>query len=205
VVERIFDTLMIGVLGILALPFVVNVPDWFFTVIIFPLAVGAVFFVVLLWAGKVRSEGRIRGILLRMLNEVKTVSLRPRALFALSISSLLIWLVDVLVCVAVVLMFQETIPLAVVTLAIVIGNLVKAVPITPGGVGTYELALALTFEIAGTAPATATLIAVVDHLVKNLVTLVGGVGSIYYFGDWSMELLKKAFNREIEREETIGN
>ncbi len=123
----------------------------------------------------------------------------------LSGSSLLIWLVDVLVCYAVVLMFQAPVPFGIVVLAIVIGNLVKAVPITPGGVGTYELALALTFGIAGTPPAaTATLIAVIDHLIKNLVTLVGGVGSIYYFGDWSMNLLKRAFNREIETEDTFG-
>jgi len=54
------------------------------------------------------------------------------------------------------------------------------------------------------AAATATLIAVIDHLIKNLVTLVGGVVSIYYFGDWSVELLKKALNREIEMEDTFG-
>jgi len=101
-------------------------------------------------------------------------------------------------------MFQEPVPFAIVVLAIVIGNLVKAVPITPGGVGTYELALALTFGLAGTPAATATLIAVIDHLIKNMVTLVGGIGSIYYFGDWSMDLLKKVFSREIDKEETFG-
>jgi len=37
-----------------------------------------------------------------------------------------------------------------------------------------------------------------------MVTLVGGIGSIYYFGDWSMDLLKKVFSREIETEETFG-
>jgi len=101
-------------------------------------------------------------------------------------------------------MFKEPVPFGIVVLAIVIGNLVKAVPLTPGGVGTYELALALTFGLAGIPAATATLIAVIDHLVKNMVTLVGGVGSIYYFGDWSMDLLKRVFKREIEKEETFG-
>lgn len=207
VVERVFDILMIAVLGAVALPFVLavlDVPDWFITVIIVPLAAGAVFFAVLLWSGRVESGNRIVAAIQRMLDEVKRASLNPRALGVLSGSSLLIWLVDVLVCYAVVLMFQESIPFAVVVLAIVIGNLVKAVPITPGGVGTYELALALTFGLAGTPAVTATLIAVIDHLIKNLVTLVGGVGSIYYFGDWSMNLLKKAFNREIEKEDTFG-
>lgn len=207
IVERVFDILMVAVLGAIALPFVVvavlNVPDWFITAIIIPFAAGAAFFVVLLWSGRMKSENRIVIAVQRMFDEVRRASLHPRALVVLSGSSLLIWLVDVLVCYAVVLMFQETVPFAVVVLAIVIGNLVKAVPITPGGVGTYELALALTLGLAGTPAATATLIAVVDHLIKNLVTLVGGVGSIYYFGDWSADLLKKVFNREIEREETI--
>lgn len=207
VVERVFDILMIAVLGAVALPFVLavlDVPDWFITVIIVPLAAGSIFFAMLLWSGRMKSENRVIVAVQRMLDEVKRASLNPRALVTLSVSSLLIWLIDVLVCYAVVLMFQEPVPFGIVVLAIVIGNLVKAVPLTPGGVGTYELALALTFGLAGTPAATATLIAVIDHLIKNLVTLIGGVGSIYYFGDWSMELLKKAFSREIEKEETFG-
>ncbi|WP_332450710.1 lysylphosphatidylglycerol synthase transmembrane domain-containing protein [Methanoculleus sp.] len=207
IVERVFDILMIAVLGAVALPFVLavlDVPDWFVTAIIVPLVAGGIFFAVLLWSGRMKSENRIVVTIQRMLDEVKRASLNPRALVTLSGSSLLIWLVDVLVCFAVVLMFQVPVPFGIVILAIVIGNLVKAVPVTPGGVGTYELALALTFGLAGTPAATATLIAVVDHLIKNLVTLIGGVGSIYYFGDWSMDLLKKAFSREIEKEETFG-
>ncbi len=204
VVERVFDVVMVAVLGVLALPFVLDVPDWFFTVIGIPLAAGGIFFVALLAMGGVQSDNRYIGILLRILGDVKAASLRPRALATLSLSSLLIWVVDVLVCVAIVMMFQQAIPFAVVVLAIVIGNLVKAVPITPGGVGTYELALALTFELAGTPAATATLIAVLDHLVKNMVTLVGGVGSIYYFGDWAAALLKRAFHRDLRVEESFG-
>ncbi len=207
IVERVFDILMIAMLGAVALPFVLAVlavPDWFITVIIVPLAAGGIFFAMLLWSGRMKSENRIVVAIQRMLDEVKRASLNPRALVVLSGSSLLIWLVDVLVCFAVVLMFQEPVPFGIVVLAIVIGNLVKAVPLTPGGVGTYELALALTFGLAGTPAATATLIAVIDHLVKNMVTLVGGVGSIYYFGDWSMDLLKRVFKREIEKEETFG-
>ena len=207
IVERIFDVLMVAVLGAVALPFVLAVlavPDWFITVIVVPIAAGGIFFVILLGSGRMKSENRIIVVIQRLLDEVKQASLNPRALLLLSASSLLIWLIDVLVCAAVVLMFREPIPFVVVVLAIVIGNLVKAVPITPGGIGTYELALALTFGLSGTPAATATLIAVIDHLIKNMVTLVGGVGSIYYFGDWSMDLLKRVFTREIDKEETFG-
>ena len=47
-------------------------------------------------------------------------------------------------------------------------------------------------------PAVATLIAVIDHLVKNLVTLAGGVVSMYFFGDWSVQLVKRAFSRGLD-------
>jgi len=50
-----------------------------------------------------------------------------KAIVVLGFSSVVIWLLDILVCVAVVMMFQQQIPFAVIVLAIVIGNLVKAI------------------------------------------------------------------------------
>ena len=74
-------------------------------------------------------------------------------------------------------------------------------PVTPGGIGTYELAVALTLGLAGVAPAIATLIAVIDHLVKNLVTLGGGIVSLYLFGDWSVNLMRRAFSHSLDTED----
>ncbi|MCU0632218.1 MAG: flippase-like domain-containing protein [Methanolinea sp.] len=195
VVERVFDIVTVALLGAVSLLFVLNVPEWFYTLIILPLAAGAVFFGVLLFVGKLSSKNRIIQILLTIMEQIKQASLSLRAVVVLSASSILIWLMDVLVCVFVIMMFQNQIPFAVVVLAIVIGNLVKAVPLTPGGVGTYELALALTFTLAGVPAAEATMIAVIDHLVKNLITLGGGIVSIYYFGGWVLDSIKNAFQK----------
>ncbi|HOT03840.1 MAG TPA: lysylphosphatidylglycerol synthase transmembrane domain-containing protein [Methanolinea sp.] len=195
VVERVFDIVTVALLGAISLLFVLDVPDWFYTLILLPLAAGAVFFAVLLFAGKYTSENRIIRTLLTIMEQIKEASLSVRAVIFLSGSSILIWLMDVMVCIFVVMMFQEVIPFAVVVLAIVVGNLVKAVPLTPGGVGTYELALALTFTLAGVPAAEAAMIAVVDHLVKNLITLGGGIASIYYFGGWVLESIKSAFEK----------
>jgi hypothetical protein len=101
-------------------------------------------------------------------------------------------------------MFNQQMPFAIVLLAIVAGNLVKAVPLTPGGVGTYEVSLAVIFELSGVAPVTATLIAVVDHLIKNIITLIGGAISILYFGNWvipeMLASIKRRFNDGSEGE-----
>jgi hypothetical protein len=97
-------------------------------------------------------------------------------------------------------MFGQDIPFQVTLLAVVAGNLVKAVPLTPGGVGTYEFALAIIFELAGTAPAISTLIAVIDHLVKNGITLIGGAVSIMYLGDWVIPELIDSIRKRFKDE-----
>jgi uncharacterized protein (TIRG00374 family) len=201
VVERVFDIITIALLGAISLLFVLNVRSEFYIIIFIPIIAGALFFIFLLFMGKFSSENRYIQIILTMLHEIKRASLTLRSIILLGGSSLVIWLLDILVCYAVVMMFQQQIPFAVIVLAIVIGNLVKAVPITPGGVGTYELSLAITFGLVGVAPAVATLIAVIDHLIKNLVTLVGGIVSIYYFGDWVIPSIKKTFNSKFVGED----
>ena len=197
VVERVFDIFTVSLLGAVALFFVVNVPAWFYTVIVLPLVAGVIFFLFLLFMGKFSSKNRYIAIFLTMLHEIKRASLSLKAIVLLGGSSMVIWLLDVLVCVSVVMMFQQDIPLAIIVLAIVIGNLVKAIPLTPGGVGTYEISLAITFGLAGVDPAVATLIAVIDHLIKNLVTLAGGIVSIYYFGDWVIPSIRTTLDKKL--------
>jgi glycosyltransferase AglD len=195
VVERVFDIFTVALLGAFSLFFVLNAPPWFMTLIIVSLAAGVFFFTLLFFIGKFSSDNKYMVIILNLLHEIKRASLSIRSISVLGTTSIMIWLLDILVCYAVVSMFEQQIPFAIVVLAVVIGNLVKAVPLTPGGMGTYEVSLAITFGLAGgVSAASAILIAVIDHLIKNLVTLAGGVVSIYYFGDWVIPSIKTAFN-----------
>lgn len=204
VVERVFDIVMVALLGAISLLFVLNVPGEYFWLVIIPLVLGAGFFVFLSISDRFASENRYIRILLTMLDQIRQVSLSIKSVFALSTSSMVIWLLDVLVCMFVAMMFGVTIPFAVIVLAIVVGNLVKAIPLTPGGIGTYELAVVAIFSAAGVDPAIATLIAVIDHLLKNLVTLAGGVISIYFFGNWVLDTIKSAFKKELAEDEQPG-
>ncbi len=198
--ERVFDILTIALIGAIALPFVVGQEPWFSMLIGLILLLSLLFGIVLVYSVRFSSENRILAKVIEILSQIRSVSQTPRALLLLLLSSLTIWILDSLVCLMVAMMFGEPVPFMVVVLAIVIGNLVKAVPITPGGIGTYELALAMTFELAGVSAGTAVLIAIVDHLIKNLVTLAGGVVSIYYFGNWTVSLLKRAYSGDIKKE-----
>lgn len=200
IVERIFDILSVTALGIVAVIFIVNVPSWVITLLVIPLLLGGIFLLVLLFTGRLASGNRYIQYILTMLGEIRRASLTPSTALLLAVTSLVIWLFDTFICVAVSAMFRQDIPFTVVLLAIVAGNLVKAVPLTPGGVGTYEFALALVFEIAGVTPAVSTLIAVIDHLIKNGITLAGGAASIFWLGDWVIPELSASIRKRLNEE-----
>jgi uncharacterized membrane protein YbhN (UPF0104 family) len=194
VIERFFDILTVAILGLVTLPFVLGVPPWVYLVIVIPLALCGVFVLILLAFGKVKSENRILAILFSMIHEMRKASLTPGSILGLSALSLLIWATDIATTLSVAAMFGADISLAVVTLAVVVGNLAKAVPITPGGIGTYEAFVTGILALSGTPQATATLIAITDHLVKNVITAAGGVLSIWLLGGWVVDAIRDAFH-----------
>ncbi len=198
VIERFFDILTVAILGLIALPFVLGVPSWVYPVIVVPIGVCVGFVILLFVLGKVQSENRILAIVFSMIHEIRKASLTLRAVVGLSGISVVIWMTDVLTTLSVSLMFRAEISLAVVLLAVVVGNLFKAVPVTPGGIGTYEAAVAVILVLSGTDQATATLIAVADHLLKNVITAAGGVLSIRLLGSWVVDAIRDAFRGKKE-------
>lgn len=204
-VERIYDIVTVALIGLVSIPFFLTFPAEYYVLIVAPLVGGALFFLVLLFAGRVRSENRVVRIILQMLDEIRAVSLSLRSMLLLGGVSIVIWLGDIAVCVFVVLMFQAPLDMPSVALAIVIGNLVKAVPITPGGLGTYEFTVQTILQRGGVPHVAATVIAFIDHLIKNMVTVIGGVVSVYVFGDWMFDVLKRVFERKVVKGESLGD
>jgi len=204
-VERIYDILTVALIGLISIPFFLDFPTEYYALILIPLIGGAIFFVVLLFSQRIRSKNRIVSVILQMLDEIRTVSLSLRSMVVLGGVSIVIWLVDITVCIFVVLMFHAPLDIPSVALAIVVGNLVKAVPITPGGLGTYEFTVAAILQRGGVPHVAATVIAFIDHLIKNMVTVIGGVVSVYVFGDWMFGVLKRVFERKVVKGESLGD
>ncbi len=90
--------------------------------------------------------------------------------------SLLIWTVDILVCQLVLTALSAPAPLALTALAVSAGNLAKILPITPGGIGTYEASLTAILSFSVSVPS-AFAAALIDHAIKNLVTVALGIAS----------------------------
>lgn len=209
IAERVYDILIIAILGLCTLPFIISLLvdagyGYFVWLLVIVVLGGAVGVGVLFLSKKLHAKNKIIAKILEIFAQFLEVSATPKAIGMLSLTSVVIWMIDILICYIVAQMFEINISFMLVILAIVIGNLVKAIPITPGGIGTYEAALVVVFSIGGVPAATATLIAIIDHLIKNGVTLIGGIISLYGFGNWAVALfgkLAKGGKKSIETED----
>ncbi|RBI63719.1 glycosyl transferase [halophilic archaeon] len=127
----------------------------------------------------------VASIVERFTADVQTVAGDRDAFLRVGASSLAIWSLDVVTALLVLVAFEGVAldPVTLVTIgffAVSVGNLAKVLPLSPGGVGLYEAAFTvfvwgltpLSWEVALGA-------AILDHAVKNVVTLVGGVGSMF--------------------------
>ena len=72
--------------------------------------------------------------------------------------------------------------ISLVFLAVAIGNIAKTFPITPGAIGTYEIAVTAVFALGGIEPEIGFTVAVLDHIIKNSITLIGGGLSLSELG-----------------------
>ncbi|PSP81122.1 glycosyl transferase [Halobacteriales archaeon QS_4_69_225] len=128
----------------------------------------------------------VAGIVERFAGDVQTVADDRRAFAVVGASSLAVWALDVVTALVVFLAFGvDLAPAALVAVgffAVSVGNLAKVLPLSPGGVGLYEGAFSLIVVALTSVPFEVALAAaVVDHAVKNVVTVVGGVASTLLF------------------------
>lgn len=122
-------------------------------------------------------------------HQMSIVAVRPGAFVAVLASSILIWSIDIFTCFFVLSAFSAseaalplTFLLPLVFLAVAIGNIAKIFPITPGAIGTYEMALTAVFGLGGIRPELGFTVAVLDHIIKNSITLIGGGVAISELG-----------------------
>ena len=124
----------------------------------------------------------VAGVVERFAGDVQTVADDRRAFAVVGATSLLIWAIDVATALVVFAAFDVALApwelLAVGFFAVSVGNLAKVLPLSPGGIGLYEGAFSLiVVALTPVAWQVALAAAIVDHAVKNLVTVAGGVAS----------------------------
>ncbi|MFC6939082.1 flippase-like domain-containing protein [Salinirubellus sp. GCM10025818] len=126
----------------------------------------------------------VSAVIGQFVGDIQAVAGDRGAFARVGISSLLVWTVDVVTALAVFAAFGVSLTPAVLAagfFAVSVGNLAKVLPLSPGGIGLYEgaftlIVVGLTADPVLT-PYVALAIAIVDHAVKNVVTVAGGVAS----------------------------
>jgi hypothetical protein len=130
---------------------------------------------------------RVAAAVERFAGDLQTVAGDRRSFARVGATSLLVWTLDVVTAALVLVAFPSValpVPLlvAVSFFAVSVGNLAKVLPLSPGGVGLYEAAftafVVLLTPAGAVAPAVAFAASVLDHAVKNAVTVVGGAASM---------------------------
>jgi uncharacterized protein (TIRG00374 family) len=124
----------------------------------------------------------IAGLLERFVEDMQTVTSNRSAFVRVGAASFLVWTLDVVTASIVFAAFDVGLgPLALLGIsffAVSIGNLAKVLPLSPGGIGLYEGAFTLlVVALTGVVWPVALAAAIVDHAVKNIVTVLGGVVS----------------------------
>ena len=178
VAERVFDIIAILLFSLISFTYVVSlkVPNWVATtMLIIGISIVAFFVFLLLFKSK-RFEW-----LNKIIEEIKMVSTSPTLFIYLLVLSAAIWMIDVFTCYIVSISFGLKIPFLLMFFAVMVGNLTKVLPITPGGIGTYEAAVTAILSVFIT-PAQAFSIAFLDHLIKNIVTIIFGLIYLSAFG-----------------------
>jgi uncharacterized protein (TIRG00374 family) len=122
----------------------------------------------------------VGGVLERFAGDVQVIARDPRAFVRVGAVSLVIWTLDVATAAVVFAAFGVELPLPVLVavgfFAVSVGNLAKVLPLSPGGIGLYEGAFTLlVVALTPVAWQVALAAAIVDHAVKNVVTVGGGV------------------------------
>ncbi|WP_436909620.1 flippase-like domain-containing protein [Halosimplex marinum] len=125
----------------------------------------------------------VAGVIEQFVGDVQAVVSDRGAFLRVGVGSLVIWVVDVLTALVVFAAFPgiALTPALVATafFAVSVGNLAKVLPLSPGGIGLYEGAFTLiVFGLTNVAAPVAFAISIVDHVVKNAVTILGGLVSM---------------------------
>ena len=211
IVDRFFDFFTIIVLIILTLPWISNktsLPSWVERLILICIITVSVVFAVLILLAK-NSEYRDKMISklpqkiqhqIEKLVEGLLSVFDNSNLFLLIIYSLIIWIGDTYVSYLVFRSINLEVPFTQVLFCLLIANLTKTIPITPGGIGVFEATVANLLVLYGYEYDSVVLGAIIDHMIKNIITLIGGVICAIYL---SISIFKLKDDKSLNDRETI--
>lgn len=96
--------------------------------------------------------------------------------------SLSIWILEGMTCICVCVSFSGRWEIPSCILAVAAANVVKSIPVSPGGLGIYETVVAAVLTLSGIPLEMAVSIGLGDHILKKIFNLTVGIPSIPALG-----------------------
>ncbi|KYK27029.1 MAG: hypothetical protein AYK23_00290 [Candidatus Proteinoplasmatales archaeon SG8-5] len=189
-IDRYFDLIAILILGLVLLPFVINpgLPTWTTGIFLACFILTACVLIMLLFllrtgngGNETSSSSWLYKNLSKLWKAMRSMALDRRKMAASFLASLAIWTLECLVTYLFTLALGFDVDVLVIFFAIILANMTKVLPLTPGGIGPYEVAFsAVLVSLTGVGMDVALSIIVLDHVFKNTYTLILGA-----FAGWS--------------------
>lgn len=183
IIDRILDFFGVGILAYISLIIVskdLPLPGWIETFInnlVYILIIGSItVFIVIGIIYRFRSRFR------HVLSDNIKVIYRPIDIIVLGSLSIILWIFEISTTVILFYSLNLDMNIPLIMLAIMIANLTKVLPLTPGGIGVYEGTVAAILTIGGLPYTLSLTIGILDHGIKNIYTLLFGSFSLSYNG-----------------------
>lgn len=107
---------------------------------------------------------------------------KPEKIVILCCMSIILWIFEISTMIILFYSLNLDMSISLIMLTVMIANLTKALPLTPGGIGTYEGTVATILTIGGLPYALSLTIGILDHGIKNIYTVAFGTLSLSYNG-----------------------
>lgn len=125
-------------------------------------------------ANRLKNSKRIKDVVDKLLESIILTVREPYILLIITLVSIVVWSLEALITLVFAISLNIHASFWIIILVILTANLTKTLPLSPGGIGPYEWVFSTLFVAFGLGLAEGTTIGVMDHLFKNVFTIIFG-------------------------------
>lgn len=119
--------------------------------------------------------------LISLIENIKAIY-KPKKMVELCVLSIILWIFEISTMVILLYSINHLDNIPLILFAVMVANLTKALPLTPGGIGVYEGTVATILMTGGLPYSIGLTMGILEHSIKNIYTIIFGIPSLGYNG-----------------------
>lgn len=175
IIDRILDFFGVGILAYISFTIIskdIPLPEWVKMLIDNSIYILIIGFIII---------GTIFRFRYPLLESIRPIC-KPKKIVVLCCISIILWIFEISTMVILFYSLNLDMNIPLIMSSVMVANLTKALPLTPGGIGTYEGTVAVMLTVGGLPYALSLTIGILDHCIKNIYTVVFGTFALSYNG-----------------------